>query len=129
MILVDTSIWINLLSKKPRHILSDEQLAKVATCPPVIQEILQGVRDDLAHRRLQGSLLALPVLGNPLSLELYLQAAEIFRQGQLKGLTIRSGVDCLIAAIAIAHRISIWHIDRDFDKIAKFTALKVTSRI
>lgn len=129
MILVDTSVWINLLSLKPKQRLTDEQLAKVVTCPPVIQEILQGIRDDLAYQRLKNSLLALPILGNPISLDLYLQAAEIFRQGRSKGFSIRSGVDCLIAAIAISHRLPIWHADRDFDTIAKFTALKIASGI
>jgi predicted nucleic acid-binding protein len=33
-------------------------------------------------------------------------------------------VDCLIAAIAIEHRIPVWHRDRDFDAIARYTGLE-----
>jgi predicted nucleic acid-binding protein len=33
-------------------------------------------------------------------------------------------VDCLIAAIAIEHQVPVWHRDRDFTAIARFTALE-----
>jgi predicted nucleic acid-binding protein len=53
---------------------------------------------------------------------------NFFRFGRKKGYTIRSSVDCLIAAIAIRENISIWHHDRDFDVLAKFTKLQVQSK-
>ncbi len=40
--------------------------------------------------------------------------------------TIRSSTDCLIAAIAIRNGVPVWHRDRDYDVIAKFTALRAT---
>jgi predicted nucleic acid-binding protein len=42
-------------------------------------------------------------------------------------MTIRSSADCLIAAIAIANSIPVWHRDRDFSAIAKFTALETSA--
>jgi predicted nucleic acid-binding protein len=74
----------------------------------------------------QESLLALPCLSDPLTLDLFLDAAEIYREGRRRGYTIRSGVDCLIAAIAIHHGVQVWHRDRDFDLIAKYTPLRVS---
>ena len=39
------------------------------------------------------------------------------------GLTVRSSVDCLIAACAIRHSLTVLHHDRDFDLLAKVSAL------
>jgi predicted nucleic acid-binding protein len=68
--------------------------------------------------------LAVPVLSDPIPLELFLSAVDIYRQGRRRGLTIRSSVDCLIAAIAIENRVPVWHRDRDFAAIARYTALE-----
>jgi predicted nucleic acid-binding protein len=55
-----------------------------------------------------------------------LQAAEIYREGRRKGHTIRSTTDCLIAAIAIENGVPMWHRDRDYDAIAKYTPLRIS---
>ena len=68
--------------------------------------------------------LAIPVLGDPLPLRLYVSAAEIYRLGRRRGITIRSSADCLIAAIAIDHGVPVWHRDRDFSAIARYTGLE-----
>lgn len=128
MILLDTSLWIDVLGRHPTVLLREEERADVVTCPLIIQEILQGIGDDLAHRRLRASLLALPRLADPLDLDLCLEAADIYRRGRRKGLTLRSSVDCLIAACAIRHQVPIWHRDRDFAAIASFTALEAVAR-
>ena len=75
-------------------------------------------------RQFEEKFLALPRVSDPLPLRLFLEAAEIYRQGRRKGYTIRSSVDCLIAAIAIDNRIPVWHKDRDFDLIARYTSLE-----
>ena len=126
MILIDTSIWIELFSKKNPYKLSEDQLAKIVLCPPVIQEILQGIREDTVYTAIKNTLLAFPRIGDPIRLNDYLLAADIYKTGREKGYTIRSSTDCLIAALAIQSKISVWHKDRDFDFIAKFTALKIT---
>jgi predicted nucleic acid-binding protein len=67
----------------------------------------------------------MPRLSDPLPSELFVNAAEIYRQGRRRGMTIRSAADCLIAAIALENDATVWHRDRDFDTIAQFTNLKV----
>jgi predicted nucleic acid-binding protein len=47
------------------------------------------------------------------------------RQASVTDHTIRSSTDCLIAAIAIQNDVPVWHKDRDFTVIAKFTRLRV----
>ena len=49
MLLVDTSVWIEVFRKRdPLHLEHTAPLDEVATCLPVIQEVLQGFRDDRA---------------------------------------------------------------------------------
>ncbi len=43
----------------------------------------------------------------------------------LLGVTIRKANDCLIASICIENNIPIFHNDKDFDNIAKYTSLKI----
>jgi predicted nucleic acid-binding protein len=71
------------------------------------------------------ALLAIPIIADPIHLRLFIVAADIYSQGRRRGFTIRSSVDCLIAAIAIEQGAPSWHRDRDFDSIAKYTALQI----
>jgi predicted nucleic acid-binding protein len=43
MILVDTSVWVDLLGPKPRFVVPVEKMPLLAICPPIVQEIMQGV--------------------------------------------------------------------------------------
>jgi hypothetical protein len=124
MILVDTSIWIDLLSgpKGPR--VSEDDLLLFATCGPVVQEITQGLKHGKEAEAFHRFFGAVPVLSDPVPLFLFHEAADIYRSGRRKGYTIRSSVDCLIAAIAIENRVPVWHRDRDFASIARFTRLE-----
>jgi predicted nucleic acid-binding protein len=124
MILVDTSIWIELLRGRLETPDLDLVLHHFAHCPPIIQEILQGIGTETPVPRIQQNLLAFPTLSNPIPLELYLEAAAIYRLGRRKGISLSSSNDCLIAAVAIHHKVPVWHRDRDFSAIARFTALE-----
>jgi predicted nucleic acid-binding protein len=123
LILVDSSIWIDLFSAKPSFYPLEEDLLRYATCGPIIQEVLQGLRPGPQSNELRQAFLALPCLSDPLSSATFLHAADIYRDARFKGYTIRSSVDCLIAAIAIEHQIPVFHNDRDFRNIARCTPL------
>lgn len=127
MILVDTSVWIELLNSRAGWGFSHEDVLGFVTCGPVAQEVLQGLRTNLAGDAFRDRFLALPMLSDPLSSALFLSAAEIYRFGRTKGYTIRSSTDCLIAAIAIENRVELWHNDRDFETIARYTNLRIAS--
>jgi len=88
-------------------------------------KVLQGLRDGAAGDAFREGFLAVPRVSDPLPLSAFLEAAEIYRQSRRKGYTIRSSTDCLIAAIAIANRLPVWHRDRDFAAIARYTTLMV----
>jgi len=129
MILVDTSVWIELINRRLGRTLAADRLLEFVTCGPIIQEVLQGLRQASASDPFRDGFLAIPCLSDPLPRSAFLQAADIYQQGRRKGFTIRSSTDCLIAAIAIENKMPIWHRDRDFDTIAKFTALNASQHL
>jgi predicted nucleic acid-binding protein len=61
---------------------------------------------------------------SPLRHEVFEEAAGLYRAARRAGLTIRSGVDCLIAACAIRHGLTVLHHDRDFDVLARVSPLE-----
>ena len=128
MILLDSSIWIDFLNDPRRVPEADAGVEEFVTCGPVLQEVLQGFSDDSLYPHFRDRLLAFPCLSDPIPTDLYLKAADIYRRGRRSAFTLRSSVDCLIAAIAIEHDVPVWHRDRDFTAIARFTPLKVFTR-
>jgi predicted nucleic acid-binding protein len=99
----------------------------VVTCLPVVQEVLQGFRDEGAYRLAHESMLALPIVESPMPIALFEDAIGLFRAARRQGMTVRSSVDCLIAACAIRHDLEVLHRDRDFPKIARVSALRERS--
>jgi predicted nucleic acid-binding protein len=116
-------MWIELLAGRVGA-LEEQRLLQFVTCGPVLQEVTQGLRPGGASEAFRDALSAVPIVSDPVPVRLYLAAADIFRQGRRRGMTIRSSVDCLIAAIAIENRVPVWHRDRDFATIARFTELE-----
>ena len=126
MILVDTSVWIDFFAgrdlphaaKLEQYILDNEDLALSGI---ILTEILQGIPDDAAYRRVRRYLSALIVLPMPESV--FIRAAELYRKLQKQGITIRKTNDCIIAATALEHHCRLLHNDKDFAPIAKYFSL------
>jgi predicted nucleic acid-binding protein len=124
--LVDSSVWILTFKiKNPLRIESLVELEEIVTCLPVIQEVLQGFRDQAAFRIAREAMFALPVVESLMTHEVYSYAVDLFRSARRSGLTIRSGIDCLIAACALRNGLTILHRDRDYQQLAKISALEV----
>lgn len=125
MRLVDTSAWIELL-RRPQGLSLDDLggLDEIVTCLPVIQEVLQGIRDERAFADIRASMLAWPRVDDPLGLDVIDRATQIYRQARRTGHTVRSSVDCLVAASALARDLTVVHCDRDYDAIAQVTGLR-----
>jgi predicted nucleic acid-binding protein len=125
MILVDTSVWVLVFQRtRPLDLEAEAPLDEIVTCLPVVQEVLQGFRDERAFRVAQESFLALPMIEAPLGQEVFERAVDLYRAGRRAGLTVRSSVDCLIAACAIRHDLEILHHDRDFAALARVSPLR-----
>jgi hypothetical protein len=125
MLLVDTSVWIEVF-RKPSRLRLDQvvDFDDVVTCLPVVQEVLQGFRDERAFQTAREAMYALPMVASPVTQAVFDQAVELYRAARRAGITIRSGVDCLVAACAISHSLTVLHRDRDFDLLAKVSSLE-----
>jgi predicted nucleic acid-binding protein len=123
--LVDTSVWIGVFRKRnPLDLARLAELEEIVTCLPVIQEVLQGFRDERAYRLARESMFAFPVVDSPLPAEVFSQAVDLYRGARRAGWTVHSSVDCLIAASALRHDLTILHVDRDYVGLAEVSALQ-----
>ena len=126
MPLIDTSAWVEYLRDSNSATCNEvDRLLNFepAICDPVRMELLAGARDEQHVAQLE-KLLARATVIKTESID-YDNAAAIYRACRRLGLTIRTHIDCLIAAIAIRTRTELLHNDSDFDAIAKVTMLRI----
>jgi predicted nucleic acid-binding protein len=63
------------------------------------------------------------LVDTPLEREVFESAVGFYRSARRAGVTIRSSVDCLIAASALRHDLTILHHDRDYPQLARVAPL------
>jgi predicted nucleic acid-binding protein len=125
VVLVDTSVWVEVFRRGTSFQLeSVADLEEVVTCLPVIQEVLQGFRDERAFQLARESMYALPLVESPLERAVFDEAIDLYRRGRQAGLTVRSSVDCLIAVCALRHGLTVLHRDRDFGRLSRISQLQ-----
>lgn len=122
---MDTSIWIEVFREcDPQRLEELVDFEEVVTCLPVVQEVLQGFREERHWRIAREAFFALPIVESPMEAAVYLEAASLYRSARRGGLTVRSSIDCLIAACAMRHDLEVLHRDRDFTALASVAALR-----
>ena len=130
MILVDSSVWIDLFRGRPTSQTRYLQLAlqdsysELAIGDLIMLEVLQGFRSDDEARTAQSAFASLGFLDLG-GIELVSAAAGNYRKLRQKGITIRSTFDCLIATFCIENTIALLHNDRDFDPFEQHLGLQV----
>ena len=128
LVLIDTSIWVkffrggdlNLIQNVQKLILRNE----ACICPPILQEILQGVSEIKTFEKLSDQLLSLHFLEAD-SKMMAIDAAKLYFRLRKQGVTIRKSMDCLIASYALTFDVSFYHADRDFDNVSRHFPLKL----
>jgi predicted nucleic acid-binding protein len=124
VLLVDSSVWIEVFRKPSRLELgSVADLEEIVTCLPVVQEVLQGFRDERAFRIAREAMLAFPIVESPMPADVFEEAVTLYRAARRVGLTVRSSTDCLIAACALRHGLTVVHHDRDYAVLARVSQL------
>ena len=127
-LIFDTSVWIDFLKNK-RNSETDlltiyiEQDEQVLLIPTILQEVLQGIREDKQYAHIKEIFSYITVLQIP-PVQAAIGAAELYRGLRKKGLTIRKSNDCLIAFYAIEFSTPLVHLDSDFELISKHSKLK-----
>jgi len=128
MVLVDTTVWVDLFAGNSTPQVAALELLlgageDVCTCGVVLTEVLQGVREDADYHRTRSRFSDFFFL--PMSRAAFVHAAELCRSLRRRGITIRKPIDCMNAAVAIAHDVPLLHSDRDFDPIGEHCGLRV----
>jgi len=127
MVIVDTSVWIDFLKGRDtkeveefESLLSQEK--DIFITGIVIQEVLTGIKERRDRTKVKKELEHfIPI--HP-TIETHVQAAEIFDACKKKGFTIRSIIDCLIAALALEYDLTLLAKDKDYLHVAKVLPLK-----
>jgi predicted nucleic acid-binding protein len=127
-LIFDTSVWIDFLKGKsnPETDLLTSSIDgedQVLLIPTILQEVLQGIREDAQYRQIREIFSFFTVLQLPPA-QAAVGAAELYRGLRKKGVTIRKSNDCLIAFYAIEFSIPLVHLDSDFELISKHSKLK-----
>jgi len=128
-ILVDSSVWIEYLRQtgSPANVQLRELLrerSRLAITEPIVLEVLMGAQSEAHSERLRRLLVSLDL--RPLDgLGDAERAAQIYRDCRRSGRTVRSSVDCLIAAVALREDLPVLSADRDFEAIAEETGLEL----
>jgi predicted nucleic acid-binding protein len=127
MILVDTSVWVEVLKDKKGEVvqgfkerIGDEHCALTRFTQ---LELLQGAKNEAEWRKLDAYL----------STQYYVEASEgtwreaarIYFDLRRRGVTVNSPVDCCIGQLAIEFKALLLHRDKDFDRIARVRPLLV----
>lgn len=129
MIVVDTSVWVDVINerdtlKAARCIELLEDGAPMALTDVIFTEVLQGFRTEREASLVERRLRAFPVLRLE-TLDDFALAAGLYRQARRAGATIRKTLDCLIAAPCVRDEVPILHSDDDFDRLSSCTRLEI----
>mgnify|MGYP006278510609 CR=1 FL=1 len=127
--IVDTSVWIDYFraSGAPEEQYLRDMIAgdtPVYLTPTILQEILQGIDTDADYAKTRTILDSYSMLSfDPV--QAAEGAAELYREARKKGVTVRRSLDSLIAWYAIQAELPVLHRDRDFDELARVSALQI----
>lgn len=128
-VLVDTSAWVEYLRGTGsahnvwiRQAITDER--SLGWTDPILYELTAGARSPERTQELRGLLMRGPM--RPVAgLQDWEDAAQLYRSSRARGLTVRSSIDCLIAAVALRTENAILAVDRDFEALAQVSDLEL----
>jgi len=129
MLVVDSSVWIDFFLARPtpertalRHVL-DRGDIRVIVPDLVLFEVLRGFRHERDFRQARLLLEGLHVEATAQP-ALALIAADHYRQLRSRGITVRNGIDVLVATFCIERDYLLLHRDRDFEGFAAHRGLR-----
>ena len=126
MVLIDTSVWVDVFRDVSGH--ERENLRNLIAEEDVVLtrfnqlELLQGA----ANEREWGLLVQYLEVQDYLEcgLDTWRDAARTYFDLRRQGRTVRSAIDCCIAALALEYGAMLVHRDRDFETIAEIRPLR-----
>ena len=129
MVVADSSVWIDYFNASPnpardtlRRLLNDAD-ARIVVPDLVLFKVLRGFRDERPQRQARTLMMSLDVVPTA-SVDLCMQAAQHYRDLRRNGITVRSGIDVLVATFCIEHDYLLLHHDRDFQAFEDLRGLR-----
>jgi predicted nucleic acid-binding protein len=129
VVVVDSSVWIDYFNdaEHPAVEMLEQMLEhgeiRIVVPDLVLFEVLRGFRheQDLrqARRLLEG--LHIESAGGA---DLALDAAQHYRSLRAQGITVRGGIDVLVAAFCIENDYALLHRDRDYEAFEELRGLR-----
>ncbi|WP_423930271.1 type II toxin-antitoxin system VapC family toxin [Candidatus Palauibacter sp.] len=121
--IADTSAWVEYLrdTGSPTHLALRSRVQSgeaIATPAPVLLELLAGCGTEREAAAVARLLARFEILGTG-GLADFEDAALIHRTLRRQGLTIRSVLDCMVAAASLRMGRPLLARDRDYDMIAR----------
>jgi len=128
-VVVDTSAWIEYLRQtgSPHNLAIRKAIREadeLLVVEPAYLELLAGPRDDAGVREIHRFVNQFEIVTIAPLVDSVL-AAELYRACRRKGETVRTMIDCLIAAIALRRRAAVLAKDQDFEVLARHTPLRL----
>jgi predicted nucleic acid-binding protein len=129
---IDSSVWIDFFNNKNSReiehlkmlLIKSAASSPVIIFPVIMQEVLQGIENDRFFNLVKENLEGFDYF-NYDAYGFAIKAAQLYRSLRKKGVTIKKTNDCLIASLCIEYNIPLFHKDKDFDNIAKYSTLKI----
>jgi predicted nucleic acid-binding protein len=129
VVVADSGVWIDFFAGRENGAsaalarLLDDGHTHLVVPDLVLFEVLRGFRTESDLRTARGLLGALGVAATGGS-ELAQAAADQYRQLRRLGLTVRHGIDCLIATFCLERGFALLHRDRDYDAYVEHLGLQ-----
>lgn len=128
LLLVDASVWIDYF-RSVKTLETDflyDALTRyeVCLCDVTLMEVLQGVKDDVQHRKIKKELDRFHIIETG-GRDNCVRASDNFRALRKHGITVRSSIDCILATTAIDLEIPVLARDRDFTHFARHLGLEL----
>jgi len=130
VVVADSSVWIDYFNARPnparevlRRLLRDGD-TRLVVPDLVLFEVLRGFRTEREWRQAQTLMLSLDIEASG-GADLMLEAAQHYRDLRKAGITVRNGIDVLVASFCIERDYTLLHRDRDFDAFESLRGLRV----
>ena len=128
MILVDSSVWIDLLNdvvtEPVRRLRALLPTTPLLIGDLILCEVLQGFRTDAQAKLVERSLSRFEAV-SLIDPELAVKAAANYRFLRRRGITVRKTIDVIIATYCIERGHSLLHSDRDFAPLERLLGLQI----
>ncbi len=129
MVVADSSVWNDFFNASPnpardtlRRLLYEAD-TRLVVPDLVLFEVLRGFRHERDLRQAQALMTSLDVEGVG-GEAMAIDAAGHDRSLRKSGVTVRSGIDVLVAAFCIEHDYLLLHRERDFDAFERLRGLR-----